>query len=105
MCDGIILFSVQLYTRVTSTIVSCTLGVTWLMVYRTEKYQKLKAEVEKQSKKRECIERAFATEIATFLLLGSKKTKNQRVKSAKFTNSTRTVRNAKYVHTCCPLRL
>lgn len=29
------------------------LGLTWLMVYRTEKYQKLKAEVEKQSKKRE----------------------------------------------------
>jgi hypothetical protein len=27
------------------------LGLTWLMVYRTEKYQKLKAEVEKQSKK------------------------------------------------------
>lgn len=27
--------------------------MTWLMVYRTEKYQKLKAEVEKQSKKRE----------------------------------------------------
>lgn len=27
------------------------IGLTWLMVYRTEKYQKLKAEVEKQSKK------------------------------------------------------
>lgn len=26
-------------------------GLTWLMVYRTEKYQKLKTEVEKQSKK------------------------------------------------------
>ncbi|OQR77276.1 transmembrane and coiled-coil domain-containing protein 1-like [Tropilaelaps mercedesae] len=26
-------------------------GLTWLMVYRTEKYQRLKAEVEKQSKK------------------------------------------------------
>lgn len=26
-------------------------GLTWLMVYRTEKYQKLKAEVERQSKK------------------------------------------------------
>lgn len=31
-------------------------GLTWLMVYRTEKYQKLKAEVEKQSKKREFAE-------------------------------------------------
>ncbi|XP_022902276.1 calcium load-activated calcium channel [Onthophagus taurus] len=28
-------------------------GLTWLMVYRTEKYQKLKTEVEKQSKKLE----------------------------------------------------
>lgn len=27
--------------------------MTWLMVYRTEKYQKLKAEVEKQSKRLE----------------------------------------------------
>ncbi|KAL9930061.1 LOW QUALITY PROTEIN: calcium load-activated calcium channel [Glossina fuscipes fuscipes] len=28
-------------------------GLTWLLVYRTEKYQKLKSEVEKQSKKLE----------------------------------------------------
>ena len=28
-------------------------GVTWLLVYRTEKYQKLKLEIEKQSKKLE----------------------------------------------------
>ncbi|KAJ1530663.1 hypothetical protein ONE63_005534 [Megalurothrips usitatus] len=28
-------------------------GLTWLMVYRTEKYQKLKSEVERQSKKLE----------------------------------------------------
>lgn len=27
-------------------------GLTWLMVYRTERYQKLKAEVERQSKRR-----------------------------------------------------
>lgn len=26
-------------------------GLTWLLVYRTEKFQKLKGEVEKQSKK------------------------------------------------------
>ncbi|XP_026688927.1 calcium load-activated calcium channel-like [Diaphorina citri] len=26
-------------------------GLTWLLVYRTEKYQKLKTEIEKQSKK------------------------------------------------------
>ena len=28
-------------------------GVTWLLVYRTEKYQKLKTEIEKQTKKLE----------------------------------------------------
>uniref|UniRef100_A0A1B0CWN4 Putative conserved secreted protein n=2 Tax=Phlebotominae TaxID=7198 RepID=A0A1B0CWN4_LUTLO len=28
-------------------------GLTWLLVYRTDKYQKLKGEVEKQSKKLE----------------------------------------------------
>lgn len=39
------------------------LGLTWLMVYRTEKYQKLKAEVEKQSKKREFIETSSAAKI------------------------------------------
>lgn len=27
-------------------------GITWVLVYRTEKYKRLKAEVEKQSKKR-----------------------------------------------------
>ena len=27
------------------------IGLTWLLVYRTEKYQRLKAEVEKQCKK------------------------------------------------------
>lgn len=30
-------------------------GLTWLMVYRTEKYQKLKTEVEKQSKRRKFV--------------------------------------------------
>lgn len=30
------------------------LGLTWVLVYRTEKFQKLKTEVEKQSKKRKC---------------------------------------------------
>ena len=33
-------------------------GVTWLLVYRTEKYQKLKQEIEKQSKKLEKIKEA-----------------------------------------------
>lgn len=30
----------------------CFAGLTWLLVYRTEKYQKLKVEIEKSSKKR-----------------------------------------------------
>jgi len=30
-------------------------GLTWVLVYRTEKYQKLKTEVEKQSKKRKWV--------------------------------------------------
>lgn len=29
-------------------------GLTWILVYRTEKYQKLKVEVERQSKKCKC---------------------------------------------------
>jgi hypothetical protein len=29
-----------------------SLGLTWLLVYRTEKYQRLKGEVEKGTKKR-----------------------------------------------------
>ncbi|KAJ0065396.1 hypothetical protein NL108_009539, partial [Boleophthalmus pectinirostris] len=29
--------------------------ITWVLVYRTEKYKRLKAEVEKQSKKRKCV--------------------------------------------------
>jgi len=33
-------------------------GVTWLLVYRTDKYQKLKLEIEKQSKKLEKIKEA-----------------------------------------------
>lgn len=33
-------------------------GLTWLMVYRTEKYQKLKAEVERQSKRLEKMKEA-----------------------------------------------
>lgn len=36
----------QIYNLILST------GITWVLVYRTEKYKRLKAEVEKQSKKR-----------------------------------------------------
>lgn len=38
------------YTQTSSS--SLSLGITWVLVYRTEKYKRLKAEVEKQSKKR-----------------------------------------------------
>lgn len=41
------------YLKVTKTIIKQLLtGLTWLLVYRTEKYQKLKVEIEKSSKKR-----------------------------------------------------
>jgi len=39
-------------------------GLTWLMVYRTSKYQKLKSEVEKQSKKLEKQKESIGTEIS-----------------------------------------
>jgi len=32
-----------------------SIGVTWILVYKTEKYQRLKAEIERQSKKRNII--------------------------------------------------
>lgn len=44
------------YSYQNLNVLMCCSGLTWLMVYRTEKYQKLKAEVEKQSKKREFVE-------------------------------------------------
>lgn len=37
--------------KVKNTLI-CFSGITWVLVYRTEKYKRLKAEVEKQSKKR-----------------------------------------------------
>lgn len=42
-------------------------GLTWLMVYRTEKYQKLKTEVEKQSKKCKLLERVIHFIIFAFI--------------------------------------
>lgn len=38
-------------SRRISLIITNVAGLTWVLVYRTEKYQKLKGEVEKQSKK------------------------------------------------------
>jgi len=35
-------------------------GVTWLLVYKTEKYQRLKAEIERQSKKLEKIKETYS---------------------------------------------
>jgi len=35
---------------------SVSTGITWVLVYRTDKYKRLKAEVEKQSKKRKLYE-------------------------------------------------
>ncbi len=38
---------------------SVSTGITWVLVYRTDKYKRLKAEVEKQSKKRKSYERSI----------------------------------------------
>jgi hypothetical protein len=37
---------------INTNIDSIIIGVTWLLVYKTEKYQRLKAEIDRQSKKR-----------------------------------------------------
>lgn len=42
--------SLCMYVTLRNTFLS---GLTWLLVYRTDKYQRLKTEVEKQCKKRE----------------------------------------------------
>lgn len=38
---------------------SVSTGITWVLVYRTDKYKRLKAEVEKQSKKRKLYDRGM----------------------------------------------
>jgi hypothetical protein len=40
-------------------------GLTWLLVYRTEKYQKLKAEVDRQSRKLEKRKEAFGETVTS----------------------------------------
>ncbi|KAL1429178.1 hypothetical protein MTO96_016515 [Rhipicephalus appendiculatus] len=45
--DSLLILVISIFTALLSE------GLTWLMVYRTDKYQKLKAEVEKQSKRLE----------------------------------------------------
>lgn len=45
VCIIVLFSSQQVFKRVSS-------GIAWVLVYRTEKYKKLKTEVEKQSKKR-----------------------------------------------------
>ncbi|XP_003744900.2 calcium load-activated calcium channel [Galendromus occidentalis] len=45
--DGLLIVAVSFFTAFVGE------GLTWLTVYRTQKYQRLKAEVEKQSKKLE----------------------------------------------------
>ncbi|GFS44680.1 calcium load-activated calcium channel [Trichonephila inaurata madagascariensis] len=48
MCnDSFLILFISIFTALLGE------GLTWLMVYRTEKYQKLKAEVERQSKRLE----------------------------------------------------
>ena len=42
-------------------------GLSWLLIYRTEKYQKLKIDVEKQSKKRKLLISLFYPHTANLL--------------------------------------
>jgi hypothetical protein len=51
-------------------------GVTWVLVYRTEKYQKLKLEIEKQSKK---LEKKKEAQGETSVMDRSKKKKLEQV--------------------------
>ena len=48
-------------------------GLTWLMVYRTEKYQKLKSEVEKQSKRRQLSTRFLFLVISILFVVEKRK--------------------------------
>lgn len=45
LSDPFLIVTISLFTAFAGE------GVTWLLVYRTEKYQKLKIEIEKQTKK------------------------------------------------------
>lgn len=47
LADTILILVISIFTALLGE------GVTWLLVYRTEKYQKLKTEIEKQSKRLE----------------------------------------------------
>lgn len=47
--DALLIVGISLFTAFLGE------GVTYLMVYRTEKYQKLKVEIEKQTKKCKCV--------------------------------------------------
>lgn len=45
LADSLLIVAISLFTAFLGE------GVTWLMVYRTSNYQKLKIEIEKQTKK------------------------------------------------------
>lgn len=47
LSDSLLIVGISLFTAFLGE------GVTWFLVYRTEKYMKLKAEIEKQTRKRE----------------------------------------------------
>lgn len=54
--EGIQLLDINMYEFNKSVLLT---GVTWILVYKTEKYQRLKAEIERQSKKRKLNESHF----------------------------------------------
>ncbi len=46
LSDSLLIIFISVFTALLSE------GLSWLLIYRTEKYKKLQSEVEKQSKKR-----------------------------------------------------
>ncbi len=49
LSDSLLIIFISVFTALLSE------GLSWLLIYRTEKYKKLQSEVEKQSKKRKLI--------------------------------------------------
>lgn len=60
MSDPLLILGISIFTALLGE------GLTWLLVYRTEKYQKLKTEVDKQSKKCKFSLRSFCRLYGSF---------------------------------------
>jgi hypothetical protein len=53
LSDSLLIIFISVFTALLSE------GLSWLLIYRTEKYKKLQSEVEKQSKKRKLINKCI----------------------------------------------